>query len=360
MNAQQFRRHGLLPLVLVTGALMFSGCGRNEAAVGDGRGAEKPVAMRANVVTASGELEAIDSVQLGPPVLQNSRNQKITFMAPEGDMVKAGTPVMRFDASKQQQDMQVRRADLATAKQRRESVLQNDEAQAQQLNLQLAEARMKLDKVTRKLDASSNYVANNEIRKLRIDKQIADDEVARCEALLAHHVNARAARKALADAQVSRIQTDVDRLQDEIRRLTILAPKDGIVVHLSDWDGNKFAVGSQLFMGQTALAIPSLDRMRVKAEILEVDARQVQVGQRVDIVLDARPDKRFEGRVEKLGQAFRPRSHQEPTVVFDAEISLSEVDAELMRPGMAARLTIYSGDDLARSAAASPAAESQP
>lgn len=360
MNAQQFRRHGLLPLVLVTGALMLSGCGRNEAAVGDGRGAEKPVAMRANVVTASGELEAIDSVQLGPPVLQNSRNQKITFMAPEGDMIKAGTPVMRFDASKQQQDMQVRRADLATAKQRRESVLQNDEAQAQQLNLQLAEARMKLDKVTRKLDASSNYVANNEIRKLRIDKQIAEDEVARCEALLAHHVNARAARKALADAQVSRIQTDVDRLQDEIRRLTILAPKDGIVVHLSDWDGNKFAVGSQLFMGQTALAIPSLDRMRVKAEILEVDARQVQVGQRVDIVLDARPDKRFEGRVEKLGQAFRPRSYQEPTVVFDAEISLSEVDAELMRPGMAARLTIYSGDDLARSAAASPAAESQP
>ncbi len=303
-----------------------------------------------NTVTASGELTSEDTAELGPPLLKFMRGLKVSFMAEEGSDVKKGQPVLGFDNSQQKQELLTKQSELATAQQKRQNTLRSDEEQRELIRLQAAEAKMKQQKAVRKLESSQQLVARIEIQKLELDLQVANDEVQRTDSLLQHHEKAMTVRRALADADVARLQADVDRVQGEIKRLMVRAPKDGLVVHKNNWEGNKISVGDSVSWGQSIIEIPSLDKMIVRAEIKEVDARAVQVGQSVDIVLDAQPDKTFYGKVKSLGQAIRPRSREEPTPVFDAIIALDEIDASVMRPGMATRLTIHTGDAKSRSA----------
>ena len=305
---------------------------------------QKARAEHSNIVTASGELASEDTAELGPPLLQFMRGLKVSFMAEEGKAVKKGLPVVGFDNSQQKQELLTKQSELATAQQKRDNTLRSDEEQREMIRLQAAEARMKQQKTTRKLEASQQLVARIEIQKLELDLQVANDEVQRTEALIKHHEQAMTVRRALANADVARLQADVDRVQGEIKRMMVKASKDGLVVHKNNWEGNKIAVGDSVYWGQSIIEIPSLDKMIVRAEIKEVDARAVQIGQSADIVLDAQPDKTFHGKIKSLGQSIRPRSREEPTPVFDAVVALDEIDASVMRPGMAARLTINTGD----------------
>ncbi len=50
-------------------------------------------------VQVTGTLDAVESVQLGPPQLPNQWDFKISFMAPEGTEIQQGQPVLGFDTS---------------------------------------------------------------------------------------------------------------------------------------------------------------------------------------------------------------------------------------------------------------------
>ncbi|MDH3285917.1 MAG: HlyD family efflux transporter periplasmic adaptor subunit, partial [Acidobacteriota bacterium] len=123
---------------------------------------------------------------------------------------------------------------------------------------------------------------------------------------------------------------------------TVRAPRGGFVVHVPDENGGKVKVGESVWQGRQIVELADLGRMEVAAEVAEPDAGFVAVGQSVEIRLDASPDRRFRGRVEKLGRLFHPRASEDPSMVFDAVVSIDETDPELMRPGMAAKLRILS------------------
>ncbi|QGX39930.1 HlyD family secretion protein [Permianibacter aggregans] len=318
---------------------VFASCLLGCAAESDQRAlADAPLST--SLVQASGELASADTVLLGPPMIQHVWQHKITLLAPEGSQTKAGQPVLGFDASNQQQELIVKRSELATAKQKLDNTIMSDNATLQELKLKLAEAQMQKEKAARKLEQSESLVAANELKKLRIDQAIADDKLMEAEKLLKQHQHASSARKEIAAAELARFEAEVARLQGEIQRMTVLAPKEGLVVYKTDWQGNKFGEGDTVYVGQSVMEIPSLENMIVKAEVLEVDAGRLRVGQPVQITLDAQPDRQFHGQVRTLGQVFRSKSHKDPAVVFDAEITISNPDAELMRPGMAVRLRV--------------------
>src|SRR5688500_926793 len=47
----------------------------------------------------SGRLRALQVAEYGPPALNQIWEYRITFLAPEGSVVEAGEPVLRFDSS---------------------------------------------------------------------------------------------------------------------------------------------------------------------------------------------------------------------------------------------------------------------
>lgn len=80
--------------------------------------------------------------------------------------------------------------------------------------------------------------------------------------------------------------------------------------------------------------------MEIVAEVAEQDARWVAAGQRVEVRLDASPERVFSGEIRELGRLFRVKSAEVPKMIFDVTILLDEPDPELMRPGMAVSVEI--------------------
>ncbi|MCW8999526.1 MAG: efflux RND transporter periplasmic adaptor subunit, partial [Kangiellaceae bacterium] len=265
---------------------------------------------------------------------------KITFIAPEGSQAKKGQPLVSFDSSQLQQKLQVKQSELKTAQKTFENTKLTNESSLEKQKLDLAEAKMNQEKAKRKWEQSDGLESSLETRKLSIQFLIAENEFKRLKRTVAKTIETNKVKTAVAKSNVERLQSEVNQLQAGIGRMTVMAPKDGIIIYKSDHQGKKVSNGDNIWMGRQVLGLPSLDKMIVKAKILEADAGKVSVGQKVEVVLDAVPERVFKGKISELGRVFRRKSREQPNIIFDAKIALDKADAELMRPGMAARIKI--------------------
>ena len=199
---------------------------------------------------------------------------------------------------------------------------------------------MKKEKNIRKWEQSKGLKSNLDSKKLKLEYLISQNDSKRLERTLSKTIESNQVKLAIAKNSVERSQAEVKEMQTGIKRMTILSPKSGIVIYKPDHQGEKVSSGDSVWMGRQIIGLPSLDSMIVKAKILEADAGKVSIGQKVEVILDAAPERIFIGEISKLGKVFRRKSNDQPNIIFDAEINLESPDPDLMRPGMAARLKI--------------------
>ncbi len=87
---------------------------------------------------------------------------------------------------------------------------------------------------------------------------------------------------------------------------------------------------------QTPIAVVAdIDKVKVKIEIVEVDYPKVKLGQTAKIIVDAYPDKEFEGELSKLSTLVSPQ-----TRTATAEIIIPNPE-HLLVPGMFARIRLF-------------------
>ncbi|PIP80836.1 MAG: hypothetical protein COW84_03115 [Gammaproteobacteria bacterium CG22_combo_CG10-13_8_21_14_all_40_8] len=316
-------------------ALLLSACQPDKQEVNN------KLTKQTQFVEANGELASTKTAVIGPPSVHNMWKYKVTFMAAEGTTVSAGDPIINFDTSQLLQNLSFKKSELNTAKKTLENLQLTNTALVEKQKLHWAELLMKQDKASRKWEKSKGLESSQDTKKLSIQYQLSENESKRLERTLNKTNESNSIKLSIAKNDVERLQSEVDLIQLGIQRMTMLAPKAGVVIYKPDYEGKKVSAGDTVWMGRQILELPSLDQMMVKAKILEADAGKVVLGQSVDVVLDAAPEKIFKGKISKLGQTFRRESALQPNVIFDADVMLEYTDADLMRPGMAARLTIH-------------------
>ncbi|WP_144395258.1 efflux RND transporter periplasmic adaptor subunit [Pleionea sediminis] len=321
--------------VLVMLSLWLTGCANDSE-----EWSEVTVKQVDIAVKASGELGSAELLTINPPMVSNMWQYKIQFMVPEGSMVKKGQRLVSFDSSQLQQQLRVKQSELDKAEKNLESTQLNAEQQSESLKLALAEKNMNRDKAKRKWEQSDDLVSSVDIKQLKLDYQLSLLDVEQAEFQLEHYNKEADTKYKVTQNDVERLQNDVERLKREIQRMTVVAPKSGMVIYTSH-NGEKPVVGSSIWQGRSVMEIPSMEKMIVKADIDEVDAKKIALGQLVEIKIDAISDQVFTGKITKLGQVYRPKSHDVPSVVFDAEVMIDNPNTELMRPGMSARLSIF-------------------
>ncbi|MDO8256466.1 efflux RND transporter periplasmic adaptor subunit [Shewanella algae] len=306
-------------------------------------------------IEVTGELVAADTVSLMPPVMRRIWQYQVKQLAPEGSEVESGEMVAQLDTSELTQRLSVKSAELeATVQDLQTSKLRNAK-KMEELKLQLAEAKMELDKAERKFALSDDTVAALDKEKYQRDAVIARDKVALVQHQLVLEAESARQREAMLDGDRQKFSAEVAALKKGIASMTLVAPRAGMVVYGNDPQGNKLKEGQSVFAGDVVLSIPDLDSMQVNMAIPEVEARRVKLGQQLKIRLDANPDKVFTGKIKELGAVFRNKSQEVPLVVFDAVASIDEPDTELMRPGMTAKISIEIADDSQRTLVAQDA-----
>ncbi len=145
------------------------------------------------------------------------------------------------------------------------------------------------------------------------------------------------AEKEINAAQVSRLEmarmtAKATVLRQRSEQLEIRSPVAGVVI---SGDLRK-AEGAPLSTGQTLFEIAPLEEMVLEIGIPEEDIGHVLVGQSVQAVLHALPDRTWTGLIERI----HPRSELiDQDYVFVAEVKFTN-DRGLLRPGMKGRAKV--------------------
>lgn len=338
---QKRRVRWIVPITVAAAALGWFGIARGSWFDADAPRwetvVEEPFVRR---IPAGGELRSADSAQVGCPPIQRKWEFRIKFIADEGKEVRAGEPVVGFDAKDLDEKLQVARSQLNTAQSRLEQTRFQQREQREALVLERAEALANAARIAQKLEVPENLEARNELAKLRLDMKLADDTVRLVEQRIEATQDNERALIRTAENRVAKYEREIAEIEAGIAAHTVVAPRDGFVVHQTNWQGEKPKIGESMWIGRQILEIADLGRMEMVSEVAEPDARWVAAGQRVEVRLDASPERVFEGEIRELGRLFRVKSAEVPKMVFDVTILLDEPDPELMRPGMAASVEI--------------------
>ena len=105
------------------------------------------------------------------------------------------------------------------------------------------------------------------------------------------------------------------------------------------WDGKKRGVNSQISSWDPVIAtLPNLKEMNSKTYINEIDISKIQKGQRVEIGIDAFPDKHFTGSIIDIANMGEQMANSNAKV-FEVMIKVNEFDS-ILRPSMTTKNTI--------------------
>jgi len=285
-------------------------------------------------VEVEGEIQAIDEAFLSPPSVPGQHQFRISFLAPEGSRVAAGQPVLRFDTTELDTNLQSRIADRDSAQAEMEKRRTDLGKRRSEVELQLSEARANLRKTELQLEVPEDLVAAKELAAQHIDRDLAEREIAYLEERVGLFEHQAAIELGSLAERRDRAAARVEEIRQQLAKMQVSAPRAGVVIYAANWQDEKPKVGDSIWRGAPVLQVPDLDRLQADGMIDEADVGAVGAGQRVTLRLDAHPDRQIVGRVTDVGRSVQRRSPREPAKVVRLKIALEDVEPELVRPGM--------------------------
>lgn len=251
------------------------------------------------VVSASGTLEAVETVQVGTQVSGSVQ----TLSADYNSIVRKGQVLARLDPLLIQADIT-----------RAEAMLRGAEADRERLVVTVSDADTKLQRA--EALAARQLIAATDRDAAEIAKKTAE------------------AQLRAADAQVRQARATLSQQQVNLAKTVITSPIDGIVISRSVDVGQTVAASLQ---APTLFTIAAdLSQMQVNANIDESDLGAIREGMPVTFKVDAYPTDTFRGVVKQV--RLNPVVQQN-VVTYAAIVSAANAEFKL-KPGMTANLTM--------------------
>lgn len=291
-------------------------------------------------IKANGELESSTSALIAPPSIARMWQYQIKTMQPENSHVKKGQVVVSFDDKQIRDKLIDKQGDLARAKKQLENAQSKELIKEHELILKVAEMKMNYDKAKRKAEIVDNSRSEVERKKSQIDFTIASNDLTLAKSKQAYQQQSKELNLKTIQSKVVRLQSEVDGYLQDIERLKVKAPIDGLVIYKTNFEGEKSSIGESVQFGQPVIELAVLENMQVKAQIDEPDSGKIAPGQAVKITIDGSSEIVVSGKIDRLGKVFREKSPQDKRRIVDAIVSIDNLDTSVIRPGLTARLEI--------------------
>ena len=153
---------------------------------------------------------------------------------------------------------------------------------------------------------------------------------------------------ALASAK-SRLELEemqLKKLEDQKDATIIKAPRSGMVVYHQDGGRNSTPIqaGTQVRFRQTLIDLPDFSAWQIETRVHESMIRQVKVGQKGLVTIDALPDQLLEGEVERIGVLPDSSRWFQPDIKeYLVNLDLSTTTLPL-KPGMSTKAELVLAD----------------
>lgn len=286
-------------------------------------------------IETTGELEAKNSVKIsGPTQLRDFRiwNVTIQSIVDEGTVVKKGDWIATLDRSEFQNRFNEKQIELEKANSRfvqtqLDTMLQMRQSRDELINLKYGYEEKKIILDQSKYEPPATIKQN----EINLEKAVRAYEQAQENYKIKKKQNIEKMREV--SAELKKIQNEFNAMTEVLQAFNVLAPEDGMVIYMKGWDGKAIKGGSQINMWEPTVAtLPDLTKMMSKTYVNEVDVRKVKTGQKVDIGLDAYPDKRLTGVVMRVANVGEQRPNSDAKV-FEVAVEINGTDPSL-RPSM--------------------------
>jgi multidrug resistance efflux pump len=258
----------------------------------------------------------------------------------------------QFDGSATDDRVRQLEVDLNTKRSELESLLETQAREIEDDKVRLEAARSAADKARRKADVDASVYAGLEYQKLLEERHITElihqRELER-RVLVA---KVRDARRSELEADIRRLESELQGAREELASFTIRAPRGGLVIIGVDRSGQKLDVNDSVNPGMVIVELANPDELIVQAEVPEYAATKIAVGQPVEVAIDAAGGIELDGQVVSVASIVRRQSQYSQAMVRDVTISLPAEAMSNLRPGISARVTIIV--DVAKDAIAVP------
>ena len=300
-----------------------------------------PLSAAATTRRLEGEIIARDSSAITPPEVGDIWMLSLTQLIPDGTTVSAGQVVAAFDGNELTRQLNEKRSALNEKQSLRQKLALEHAERARAEAIASAEQRAKLTKAQRKATQPADLIGAIDYKKLVAERKLAEIEtelVERRERLAAQQRRAEAAQ---IDAEMADLDAQVREISAGLDKLNVKAPRPGVMLHLSNWQGEKFDVGDQIFRGQSIAQIPDMQRLAVRMQVPERQIAQVSQGQAARIEVDGGAAPTLHGRVVGIGRVVRSRSRVKPVPVIDVEIEFDAIpEGTRLKPGQPVRVEL--------------------
>ena len=256
-------------------------------------------------------------------------NRTISYLAKEGQHVRQGDLLITFEGTNEDERLRqtTRELELKTAE--LEALIEKHTQEIEKEKLDLADAKSKADKARRKAEQPVNLVPSLEYRKLVEQREMAEllvEQLSKREGL---SKQARDASRRALETSISRLQHRRNSVLEEISGLTIHAPREGLVVVGTNFQGQKIDVGEMVQASSVVLELVDGSEFRVQADVAESQAANLKLGQFVRMKSEGSIDSEFTGTIHTLGSTVRRKSRRSLEMVREFIIELDEPNENL-------------------------------
>lgn len=286
------------------------------------------------IIRTRGELKAARSVSVYAPVVPQLR---IAWLAPSGTVIHKGEPMIRFDSSAAEQQLQQKEATLKQAQATLEQTVAQSSITLDQDNSDLADAQFTVDKA--RLEVSKQEIVSPiQAEESRIALGIAEQHLKAQQATVALHRASETSRIGSLTRQRDNAQQDVDITKSRIADMTVVSPITGFLVFATNYtqgwiDAKPFKVGDNAYARMQLAEIPDLDTLQLEGKIEETDRGRIAVGQQAIVRIDSLPELAIPAKVGSISPLAEQSNEWPRTRSFKAWAPLSHPDSRL-QPGM--------------------------
>lgn len=301
--------------------------------------APAPAPPRADEALAiEGEIASRGALSVAPPTIPDVWQMKLAQIAPEGTLLEAGQQIAQFESNDVTTRLLTQQGTLKE-KLRALDKLKLDQSEADRAGeLAVVEARSNADKADRKATMPKELIRRVDYDKLVIERgeknRLAGLAVTQHQA----QMRARHAERTGLQAEIAQLQTQIDALLKGQAALRVVAPRRGLVVYRSGFNGEKFSAGSQVWMGLAVATLADPDRLYIAASVPEAQSSRVRVGQLARVTVPG-GNRTLDARVVGLGRAFHGKSTAQPAIVRDVELQF-EGGTSGLKPGAAVQAVL--------------------
>jgi len=266
----------------------------------------------------------------------------VQIFVKSGDLVTINQPLFQLDTRELEISRQKIESQLISAQAELDKLLQQpSEVDLKQAEANYQEALIALENAQRTLERHRELFTTGGLSKEQLE-QSEDQVILKEQAVYVSKAQLDDLKKQpkkedveIRRAQISEVKASLESIKNQLEASLIKSPISGTVIDVNVKVGDIIQTGSATTTNITA-TIDDMSTMKVVVPINEIDVPRIQEGMKARVVLDALPDKPFNGKVDSISYLGKIT---ENVVTYDATILIPNPD-RIIRPEMTAEAEI--------------------